>query len=137
MNLLRKNSSINPSITEIVNKIDSDIIQRLNYLDSYQNPSTLTFGTITSWFIPDGYNRKLTLTGNSTLVINGLKGGEYGTLEIIQDATGSRTLTLPSNSIVMGTQGTSTLTLTTTANAIDIATFYYNGTTIYWNISLW
>lgn len=135
MNTLRKNSSINPSIAEIVNKIDSEIIQRLNYLDNYQNPAILEFGTITSWFIPDGYNRKLTLTGNSTLAITGLKGGEYGTLEIVQDATGSRTLTLPSNSIVMGTQGTSTLTLTTTANAIDIATFYYNGTTIYWNLS--
>lgn len=112
-------------------------LEKFNKLIDYQKPILLTGKITVSWNIKKGYNAKLILNSNKTLVLEQLAPGDYGTIELVQDATGSRTLTLPSNSIVMGTQGTSTLTLTTTANATDIATFYYNGATIYWNISLW
>lgn len=112
-------------------------LEKFNKLIDYQKPILLTGKITVNWNIKKGYNSKLILNSNKILVLEQLTPGDYGTIELVQDATGSRTLTLPSNSIVIGTQGTATLTLTTTANAIDIATFYYNGTTIYWNISLW
>lgn len=40
---------------------------------------------------------RLTLTGNATLVFNGANDGQGCTLKVAQDATGGRTLALPSN----------------------------------------
>lgn len=54
------------------------------------------------------------------------KPGTQFVVRIQQDATGSRTLTLVGG--IKKSQGV--LTLTTTANAIDLISFYYDGT--YW-----
>lgn len=91
--------------------------------------------TIIVWKVNNNYNAKVTLTGNRTLSLQGLEEGDYGTIRVIQDATGNRTLTLPNNSIVMGTTGSSSVTLSTGANQFDILSFYYDGTYIFWNIS--
>ncbi len=110
---------------------------KINELIDYQNPIVLLSTSIIIWDLKKGYNSQVTLTNNLTLNLLNLTAGDYGTIVIIQDVVGSRTITLPSNSIVMGTQGSSTLTLSTTANYKDIATFYYDGTNIYWTISLY
>jgi hypothetical protein len=61
--------------------------------------------------------------------------GSYGTLVVTQDATGGRTITLPSTSNkVLGSTSTTTITLSSAANAKDILNFYYDGTNCYWNI---
>jgi hypothetical protein len=61
--------------------------------------------------------------------------GAYGTLVVTQDATGSRTITLPSTANkVLGSTSTTTIALSTAANAKDILNFYYDGTNCYWNI---
>ena len=109
--------------------------EKINALIGYQKPITLVDSSEgVRWNLRNGYNAKVTLAGNRTLVLQELTPGDYGTLEIIQDIVGSRTLTLPSNSKVANGGG-GILTLATTANAIDIATFYYNGTNIFWNLT--
>lgn len=85
------------------------------------------------WNINLGVKAKLLLQGNRILGMSNLNKGDIGKLEIIQDNVGSRTLTLPSNSIVVGTTG-AILTLSSTPLSIDIVDFYFNGTTIYWNL---
>jgi hypothetical protein len=79
-------------------------------------PQTLTDGATVSWDMSLGYNAKVTLGGNRTLsVSNPVLGIDYS-LAVIQDATGSRTVTWPS-SFDWGTAGAPTLT--TTASKVD------------------
>ena len=121
-----------------VNHLKRVTSDKINELINYQKPITLVDSSEgIKWNMRKGYNTQVTLAGNRTISFQELTPGDYGTLKIIQDNVGSRTLTLPSNSIVMGTGGTSTLTLSSAANAIDIASIYYDGTTIFWNISLY
>lgn len=65
----------------------------------------------------NGDSQKLTLTGNVTLTFSNVSAGNYLTLWLIQDSTGSRTVTFPSGTKY--SDGTAP-TLTTTASAKDI-----------------
>lgn len=76
-------------------------------------------------------NSTVTLGGNRTLAFSGHVNGMTGTLIVKQDGTGSRTLALPATSKVNGT-GAGVITLTTTASAIDILSWVYDGTNILW-----
>lgn len=96
-----------------------------------KTPQTLTDGATITWDVSQGQNANVTLGGNRTLAISNPVAGEYYTLRVIQDGTGSRTLTLPAGSKVVG-GGAGAITLTTTAGAMDILTAYYNGTNYYW-----
>lgn len=75
-----------------------------------------------------GSTQAVTLHGNRTLVFsNGVKGGKY-LLILTQDATGSRTVVLPSSVRWSGeTPPVSSPMLTTLANKADYITFFYNG----------
>lgn len=77
--------------------------------------------------------QKLTLTGNCTLTFTNTSAGGAYVLRLVQDGTGSRTVTWPA-----GTKwpGGTTPTLTTTAGAIDIISIYYDGTNYYGNAGL-
>jgi hypothetical protein len=99
-------------------------------------PQALTDGETISWNPTLGLNASVTLAGNRTLSFTSTPAaGSYGTLVVTQDATGGRTITLPSttNKVLGSTSGT-TIALSTTANAKDILNFYYDGTNCYWNI---
>lgn len=87
-----------------------------------------------------GNKQKITLDNNCTFTfddpengvpgttyVNGIVVGDYQ-LKIIQDATGSRTITWPSG---IKWVGGSAPTLSTGANAVDIIEFYFDGTD-YW-----
>jgi hypothetical protein len=76
-----------------------------------------------------GNFHKVTLTGNATLTFTA-PSPALGVLvlELVQDGTGSRTVTWPGT--VHWSGGTAP-TLTTTLNKVDIFTFYYNGTTYF------
>lgn len=76
-------------------------------------------------------NATVTLGGNRTLSITGVVNGMKGVLKVKQDGTGSRTLAAPSGSIVAG-GGSGAFTLTTSANAIDVLCWYYDGTNYLW-----
>jgi hypothetical protein len=99
-------------------------------------PQALTDGATISWNPANGLNASVILAGNRTLSFTSTPAaGSYGTLVVTQDATGGRTITLPSttNKVLGSTSGT-TIALSTTANAKDILNFYYDGTNCYWNI---
>lgn len=80
-------------------------------------PQTLTDGATISWDMSQGYNAKVTLGGNRTLATptNPVLGIDYS-LAVIQDGTGSRTLTWPS---CFDWGATGAPTLTTTASKVD------------------
>jgi len=68
----------------------------------------------------------LTLATNATLAVpTNLQSGQTFRLEVTQDAVGARTLTLAT-----GFKSSGTTTLTTTAGAIDLLSFTYDGTSL-------
>jgi hypothetical protein len=93
---------------------------------------TLTDGATITWATA-GYpvsHAKVTLGGNRTLVITGAVNGSSGEIRVTQDGTGSRTLALPASSKAPG----GAFTLTTTAGAMDVLAWSYDGTTYTWVI---
>jgi hypothetical protein len=99
-------------------------------------PQNLTDAATISWNPASGLNAGVTLGGNRTLSFSTAPAsGSYGTLVITQDGTGGRTLALPSGTNkVMGSTSTTTVALSSAANAKDILNFYFDGTTYFWNI---
>ena len=94
----------------------------------YDNGNSGTAKTIT-W--TNGQFQKLTLTGNCTISFSSLASYPYPTrfqLKLIQDSTGGRTVTWSSG---IKWAGKTVPTLTTDANAEDIITFYFDGTSFY------
>jgi hypothetical protein len=94
---------------------------------------TLTFGTTTIWDQTKGSTAAITLTANATLSITNAVAGMYGLVRVTQDATGSRTLTLPAGSKVINGGG-GAVTLTSTAGATDVLSYFYDGTNYYWTV---
>jgi hypothetical protein len=93
---------------------------------------TLTDDTAIFWDYLLGYSAEVTLGGNRTLGIANVSNGDYGTLKVIQDGVGNRTLTLSgSNLVINGGEGS--MLLTSNPNAIDILSFVYDGTNFLWN----
>jgi hypothetical protein len=99
-------------------------------------PQNLTDAATISWNPASGLNANVTLGGNRTLSLSPAPAsGSYGTLVITQDGIGGRTLTLPSTTNrVLGSTSTTTVALSSAANARDILNFYFDGTTYFWNI---
>jgi hypothetical protein len=99
-------------------------------------PQALTAGSNISWNPMSGLNASVTLNANSTLAFSALPPvGSSGTLIITQPASGSTyTLTLPSATTNRVLGSSSGVTLSTTNNAKDILSFYYDGNAFYWNI---
>ena len=95
--------------------------------------SALTDAPVIEWDMATGYNKNVTLGGNRTLNITNVQEGQYGTLKITQDGTGGRTITLPPNSKVID-GGAGGVTLTALPNAVDLLSFYYDGSSYYWTI---
>lgn len=98
---------------------------------------TLTDGATITWTFIGKESRaaQVTLGGNRTLAITGAVDPASGVLYVTQDGTGSRTLTLPANSKVIG-GGAGAVTLTTTAGAVDILSFVKRGSNYYWTVGL-
>ena len=105
--------------------------------DLYPTPVVLTDGaTITATLSSYGENAFIvTLGGNRTLALSGLQAGSRGSIEVIQDTVGSRTITLPANSKVSG-GGSGVMALTAAVNAVDVLKFYSpDGVKILWDKS--
>lgn len=93
---------------------------------AYNADATLTDGATISWDAGSSPVAKVTLGGNRTLSApTNSASGQFISLAVIQDGTGSRTLTW--NSAYEFT-GDVAPTLTTTASKADIFVFKYNGT---------
>ena len=93
------------------------------------NATTLSDASTVSWDASANQVTSVTLGGNRTLgaASNQIDGGVY-VISIIQDSTGSRTLSFNSNYKFVG--GTAP-TLTTTASARDVLVFVSNGTNMF------
>ena len=93
---------------------------KLNYTES-----TLTDGSTVSWDASTQDVCKLTLGGNRTMAApTNNTTGQFISILVIQDGTGSRTLTW--NAVFEFAADTAP-TLTTTANKGDVFVFRYNG----------
>jgi hypothetical protein len=89
---------------------------------------TLTDGATINWDTSSGQVATVTLGGNRAIAApTNLRVGTY-ILHVIQDATGSRTLTW--NSVFKWTAAVAPV-LTTTANARDVFSFVSDGTNLY------
>ena len=95
------------------------------YFTETDNGNSGTADTI-DWTLSN--KQKSTLTGNCTFTFTAPPGPCNLILKLVQDATGSRTVTWPA--AVKWSGGTAP-TLTTTASKIDIISFYYDGTNYY------
>lgn len=94
----------------------------------YSPTITLTDGANIDWNTANGQVAKVTLAGNRTMnAPTNLQNGASYTIQVTQDATGSRTLAW--NTIFKFTGGVAP-TLSTAASARDHITFKYNGTTL-------
>jgi len=127
---LAKNSRLG---TMLLNKFTPETY---NAIIDYQKPITLPTGSITTWDMSKSYNAHVTLTVNSTLILNKLTPGDYGQLKITQGGAGSYTLTLPTaytNKVSGG--GAGAVTLSTAVGDIDFLGFYFDGTTLFWVLS--
>jgi hypothetical protein len=92
---------------------------------------TLTDGAAITWDFNSGANAKVTIAGARTLVITNMEAGDTGLILVKQDAAGSRTLTLPGSSTIVGG---GTYTASSAANATDVLGVYYDGSTYWWTI---
>ena len=87
----------------------------------------LTDQATITWDYALGYNAEVTLAGNRALAEpTNTEDGDYGTLVITQDITGSRTLTLPASfKVVNG--GAGAITLSTAGGSIDSISWVKKG----------
>jgi len=114
------------NITAVGNLTSLNVNGTLLPYKAYIAEATLTDGATISWNMSTQAVAKVTLGGNRTLAAptNG-STGQFASLLIIQDGTGSRTLTW--NAVYEFATDTAP-TLTTTASKADLFTFRYNGT---------
>ena len=101
-------------------------------IDPYQDEGNVN--SITWDVSGTSTNYEATLTGITTLTMSNVRNGDYGTLIVTQDGTGSRTLTFGAGTHKVVNGGGGAPTLTTTAGATDILSFTYNGTNFYWTV---
>jgi hypothetical protein len=113
-----------PAIEEIAS---GDILDLTGCQVKLGSEATLTDGATIAWDVSTSPIAKVTLAGNRTMAAptNAVGSGQYISILVIQDGTGSRTLSW--NAVYEFTADTAP-TLTTTANYGDLFTFRYNGT---------
>jgi len=106
-------------------------------IDPYNNVGTTT--TI-SWDVSGtSTNYEVTLNGAGTLNLTNVRNGDYGTLIVNQDGVGGHTLAFGTINGGAGTHrvvngGGGAPTLTVNPNAIDILSFTYNSSAMYWTV---
>lgn len=102
------------------------VIKNTHYFDAeYDNGNSDSTSTI-NWKL--GNKQKITLNDNCTLSFTNPSGPCNLILKIIQDGTGSRTITWP---VSIKWPDSVTPTLTTNPDAIDIISLYFDGTYYY------
>lgn len=109
---------------------DLNIAANTAYFTETDNGNSGTSDTI-DWSTSN--KQKSTLTGNCTFTFSAPPGPCSLLLKLVQDGTGSRTVTWPA---AVHWSGGSAPTLTTTLNKVDVITFYYDGSTYFGNSSL-
>lgn len=96
----------------------------------YDNGNSSTSLTV-DW--GKGNKQKVTLTGNCTFTFTAPSAPCSLIFKLVQDGTGSRTVTWPA---AVHWSGGTAPTLTTTASKVDIVSLYYDGSTYFGTSSL-
>ena len=104
---------------------DIDNAASITFIAEVDNGNSSTSDTV-DWGA--GQKQKSTLTGNCTFTFTAPLGPCNLMFKLIQDGTGSRTVTWPNT---VKWPAATVPTLTTTANAVDIIGFYFDGTNYY------
>ena len=108
-----------------------------NPINSYFSAGS---GTTVNWNVSgQSTNYEITLTGTTTLNLSNVRNGDFGTIIIRQDGVGGQTITLGTINGSGGTHrvangGGGSIILTSNASAIDILTFTYNGSIMFWTV---
>jgi hypothetical protein len=108
-----------------------------NPINSYFSAGS---GTTVNWDVSgQSTNYDITLTATTTLNLSNVRNGEYGTIIVRQDGVGGRTITLgtingPGGDHRVANGGGGSIILTSNASAIDILTFTYNGSIMFWTV---
>ena len=112
---------------------DIDDAKTITFDTEYDNGNFGDSGVVTSIDWTNGQKQKITLTDNVTVTLNTAPAGPADlTLKVVQDATGSRTITWDAYSgVSIYWAGGSAPTLSTSAEAVDIFEFYYDGSNYY------
>lgn len=125
--------STNNAKLDVAGTIRADsTIAAPNYTSTIQSTAT---GSAYTWNLNNGANTVWTLAaGTNTLTINNAKAGMYGLIRLVN--SGTSTLTFASgataNKVINGGGGVALLTQT--ASAVDILTFFYDGSVFWWTI---
>jgi len=99
-------------------------------------PTVLTDGATVTWTMDNTFPRQqavLTLTGDHVLDLESLQSGMSGTIKVIQDGSGSHTLSPGGSSTNFVTGGATTLTLSAAANAVDVWSWLFVSPNVYWS----
>jgi hypothetical protein len=128
ISLANNNSNYTISVTGMTGGIS---------IDPYFNSGS---GSTITWNVSgQSTNYQATLTATTTLNLTNVRNGDYGTIILTQDSVGGRTISLgtingasATHRVVNG--GGGSVVLTSNANAIDILTFTYNGSTMFWTV---
>lgn len=113
----------NGSLIPLENTVNSFTAQQ------YFAEATLTDEATINWAVSGAQVAKVTLEGNRTMAAPiGLQNGAFYSLMVIQDATGSRTISW--NSVFKWSSGVAP-TLSTDANSKDMFVFRSDGTNLY------
>lgn len=124
---------INNLLRATINSVHSWNAKQTFLKNTVHTPVALTDAATIAVDASLGNRFRVTLGGNRTLGNPSNPGdGQQLVFELIQDATGSRTITLDTK-YALGTDITS-VTLTTTANKRDFLTAIYNSTADKWFI---
>lgn len=103
----------------VTGEIPAVNFRTINFTSEYDNGTTSSNTTI-DW--KNGNNQVITLSGDVTLSFSNMGVG-HKQLRIVQDSTGGRSVTLPTGKWPGGTAQS----LSTSANAEDILSIFYNG----------
>ena len=113
----------------VVGTTDTQTLSNKTLSNPAGNTTTLTDGATINWDMNNGQVAKVTLAGNRTLAApTNIKAGGRYTLYVVQDGTGSRTLTW--NSVYKFPLGTDP-TLSTAGGSVDVIDMVsFDGTTL-------
>jgi YD repeat-containing protein len=101
---------------------ENDLVLTGQALRTNKTPLSLTDGGTISWNRNNGFNAYVTLGGNRTLSLSNEQAGDHGTLVVVQDGTGGRTLNVPDGII----------TLNSGPGDTTIISYYYDGNVHFW-----
>jgi hypothetical protein len=114
--------------------------EHLDVVDPFYLHSSLSGITIN--VSGNSINNEIVLTESTTTInLINVRNGDYGTIILTQGLGGSKSITLGTlngssvtHKVVNNSVGT--ITLSSTEGSIDIVSFVYNGTNIFWNVGL-